>query len=88
VVSEIDIWILGRFYFGFLIFKSGSRPRSLANVQKQCVEDVKNGRPLDAFEARGGADVEALRYQPEGRGTDSQWCHWNFFIDIILPAAL
>jgi hypothetical protein len=22
--------------------------------------------------------VEALRYKPEGRGLDSQWCHWNF----------
>jgi len=22
--------------------------------------------------------VEALRYKPEGRGFDSQWCHWNF----------
>jgi hypothetical protein len=22
--------------------------------------------------------VEALRYKPEGRGIDSQWCHWNF----------
>jgi len=32
--------------------------------------------------------VEALRYKPEGRGFDSRWCHWNFFIDIILPAAL
>jgi hypothetical protein len=21
--------------------------------------------------------VEALRYKPEGRGFDSQWCHWN-----------
>ena len=31
---------------------------------------------------------EALRYKPEGRGFDSQWCHWNFFINIILPAAL
>jgi len=20
--------------------------------------------------------VEALRYKPEGRGFDSQWCHW------------
>ena len=27
--------------------------------------------------ARGGA-VEALRYNPEGRGFDSRWCHWNF----------
>jgi hypothetical protein len=22
--------------------------------------------------------VEALRYKSEGRGFDSQWCHWNF----------
>jgi hypothetical protein len=29
----------------------------------------------------GGAMVEALRYEPEGRGIE-------FFIDIILPAAL
>jgi hypothetical protein len=26
---------------------------------------------------RDGAVVEALRYKPEGRGTDSRWCHWN-----------
>jgi len=32
--------------------------------------------------------VEALRYLPEGRGFISRWCHWNFFIYIILPAAL
>jgi hypothetical protein len=25
-----------------------------------------------------GAVVEALRYKPEVRGIDSQWCHWNF----------
>jgi hypothetical protein len=22
--------------------------------------------------------IEALRYKPEGRGFDSQWCNWNF----------
>ena len=22
--------------------------------------------------------VEALRYNSEGRGFDSRWCHWNF----------
>jgi len=22
--------------------------------------------------------VEALRYKPEGRRFNSQWCHWNF----------
>jgi hypothetical protein len=32
--------------------------------------------------------VEALRYKPEGRRFDSRWCHWNFFIDIILSVAL
>jgi len=31
--------------------------------------------------------VEALRHKSEGRGFDSQWCHWNFS-DIILPDAL
>jgi hypothetical protein len=30
---------------------------------------------------------EALRYKPEGRGVDSRCCQ-EFFIDIILPAAL
>jgi hypothetical protein len=28
--------------------------------------------------AGGGAVVEALSYKVEGRGIDSQWCHWNF----------
>jgi hypothetical protein len=37
--------------------------------------------------ARGVAVVEALRYKPEGRGIDSRWS-LEFFIDIILPAAL
>jgi hypothetical protein len=22
--------------------------------------------------------LEALRYNPEGHGFDSRWCHWNF----------
>jgi hypothetical protein len=30
--------------------------------------------------AAGGA-VGWLRNKPEGRGFDSRWCHWNFFID-------
>jgi len=32
--------------------------------------------------------VEALRYNSEGRGLDSRWCHWNFSFFIILPAGL
>jgi hypothetical protein len=43
---------------------------------------------LIAEGARGGAVVEALRYKLEGRGFDSLWCHWIFFIDVILPVAL
>jgi hypothetical protein len=33
---------------------------------------------------RGGAVVGALRYKPEGRGVDSRWYHWTFFIDILV----
>jgi hypothetical protein len=36
----------------------------------------------------GGAVVEALRYKPEGRGIDSPKVSLEFFIDIILQAAL
>jgi len=25
---------------------------------------------------------EALRYKPEGRGFDSQWCHWYFSLTL------
>ena len=32
--------------------------------------------------------VEALRFKPEGRGFDSRWSHLEFFVDIILQAAL
>jgi len=32
--------------------------------------------------------VKALRYKPEDRGFDSRWGHWDFFIDLVLPAAL
>ena len=32
--------------------------------------------------------VEAQRYKPEGRGFDSPIVSLDFFIDIILPAAL
>ena len=31
---------------------------------------------------------EALRYKQEGCGFDSRWCHWNFFVAIILLTAL
>ena len=32
--------------------------------------------------------VEALRFMPSGRGFDPRWCHCNFFIDVIIRAAL
>jgi hypothetical protein len=25
--------------------------------------------------------VEALHYKPEGRGSDSHWCQWNFSLN-------
>jgi hypothetical protein len=43
---------------------------------------------LQLWGARGGTVVKALRYKPEGRGFDSRWCYWIFFIDIILLATL
>ena len=32
--------------------------------------------------------VETLPYKPEGRGFDSRWRSLEFFIGVILPAAL
>ena len=32
--------------------------------------------------------VKVLCYKSESRWFDSRLCHWNFFIDIILPIAL
>jgi hypothetical protein len=30
--------------------------------------------------AHSGVVVKALRYKPAGRGFDSRWYHWNFFV--------
>ena len=27
--------------------------------------------------------VDELRYKTEGRGFDSRWCHWNFFLTLF-----
>jgi hypothetical protein len=32
--------------------------------------------------------VEALRYNPEGRGFDSRRCHWNFSLTLSLTQPL
>ena len=29
--------------------------------------------------------VEALRYEPEGRGSDSRWSRWNFSLTSFRP---
>jgi hypothetical protein len=39
---------------------------------KDFAKEMKNNKYC------GGAVVESLRYKPEGRGIDSQWCQWNF----------
>jgi len=31
----------------------------------------------DNIGTNGGAFVEAVRYNPESRGFDSKWFHWN-----------
>jgi len=61
---------------------------------RHCLAIIKQFTANDLLSwGRGGVHavtqlVEALRYKPEGRGFNSRWCHWNFLIDIILPAAL
>jgi hypothetical protein len=37
---------------------------------------------------RGDTVVKVLCYKLEGCWFYSRWCHWNFFIDIILPITL
>jgi hypothetical protein len=32
-----------------------------------------------------GIHGNAVGYQPEGRGYDSRWCYWNFFVDTVAP---
>ena len=38
------------------------------------------GMVLERRGAPGGVMVEAIRYNPAGRGIDSRWCHWNFSV--------
>ena len=47
-----------------------------------------NCRPLKDLRGRGNTVVKVLCYKSEGRWFDPRWCHWNFFIDIILTIAL
>ena len=48
----------------------------------------KFGRLPWSYEYAVAQFVEALRYKSEDNGFDSRWCHWNFFIDIILPCTM
>jgi hypothetical protein len=36
--------------------------------------------PVTVGHAAGGAVVEALRYEPEGRGIDPRCSHWNYLL--------
>jgi hypothetical protein len=42
------------------------------------------GRPAHVLGHARAQVVETLRYKSEGRGFNSLWCHWNFFIDTVL----
>jgi hypothetical protein len=60
----------------------------MADVRvEMCTQDLDILNGSTAIFGRGGAGVavKALRYKPADRGFDSQWCHWIFFSDIILP---
>jgi hypothetical protein len=48
--------------------------------RKKGVQELSQTLPLLHANngVRGGAVVEAMRYEPEGRGFDSRWCHWIF----------
>jgi hypothetical protein len=64
----------------------GGKPynqKYLITVEKR---RVGNEESRSEFRKKKGADfvghavaqlVGALRYNPEGRGFDSLWCHWN-----------
>jgi hypothetical protein len=57
-----------------------SKPLIILHIYAFLVKNVRNVKILLLN--------TVLRYIPEGRGFDSQWCHWIFLIDIILPVAL
>jgi hypothetical protein len=68
--------------------KSGVRYSSVkSGVRYSCVK-IFNQHPQNIFKFPNNIHmghtvaqlVEALRYKPEGRGFDSQWCHWNFSV--------
>ena len=50
-------------------------------LHKNYILKVKRGHALVQL-------VEALRYNPEGRGLDNRWGSLEFFMDVILGAAL
>jgi hypothetical protein len=61
------------------------------NIRKKILTKISKITLVTITEILGHAVaqlVKALSCKPEGRGFDFRWCHWDFFIDLILPAAL
>jgi hypothetical protein len=48
------------------------------NTDNLCRETDRNGKTARPRFLPVAHLVEALHYEPEGRGFDSRWCHWNF----------
>ena len=60
-----------------------SRPSSSPFLYQGSLVEALGGASRNDLRPKTGGHavaqlVEALRYKSEGRGFDSQWCHWNF----------
>ena len=59
--------------------------RNLKNEAMACVGPQCHRKQTLYNEAHEVAQlVEALRYEPGGRGFDSRWCHWNFLLTLFI----
>jgi hypothetical protein len=72
--KRCDVYVLTKMYAPM---GEGSFTDESGHLVKSCV--IENYKACIGFEGHVLAQlVEALRYKIEGRGFDSQWCHWNF----------
>jgi hypothetical protein len=71
----------------FLLQRSHDRPSMLRYTYIDCLLFLYTTTLQVALRAAVQL-VAALRYNLEGPGFDSRRCHWIFFIDMLLPAAL
>ena len=71
-----------------LLWTNGHLVAVAAPYKTHNIHEGQLSMPSAAFEPAVAQLVEALRYKPEGSGFYPRWCHWNIFVNTILPAAL